>query len=208
MTAKNLTPHHSLVTPQQREALKGHKPLVLWFTGLSGSGKSTIAAALEQRLVESYGAHTVFLDGDSLRHGLNQDLGFSAADRQENIRRVGQVARLMFDAGLIVITSFISPYRADRDQARALFPPGSFWEVFVDCPLETCKQRDPKGLYAKAESGEIAEFTGVSSPYEAPQSPEIHMRSDQQSVEACVGLLITRLVDAGVIQYGLNAWAD
>jgi bifunctional enzyme CysN/CysC len=172
-----------------RAALKAQKPAVYWFTGLSGSGKSTIAGLLEKRL-HAAGRHTVMLDGDNVRHGLNRDLGFSEADRAENIRRVAEVARLMVDAGLIVLVSFISPYRAERETARGLFEPGEFVEVFVDTPFEECERRDPKGLYAKAKAGEIRNFTGLDAPYEAPTTPEIHLRtlghSPDQVVEALV----------------------
>lgn len=164
------------VNKEARSALKSQKPVVLWFTGYSGSGKSTIANNVE-KLLAAQGRHTFMLDGDNVRHGLNRDLGFTDDDRVENIRRVSEVAKLMTDAGLIVIVSFISPFRSERQMARDLFPMGEFVEVFIDTPLEECMRRDPKGLYKKAQSGEIANFTGISSPYEAPENPEIHVHT-------------------------------
>jgi len=175
------------VDRKKRAELKNQKPAVLWFTGLSGSGKSTIANLLEKKLAAS-GRHTYILDGDNVRHGLNRDLGFTAEDRVENIRRVAEVAKLMADAGLIVLVSFISPFRAERRLARELMEEGEFAEVFVDTPFEECARRDPKGLYARALKGEIKNFTGVDSPYEAPENPEIHLetlgRSPEEMVEA------------------------
>jgi bifunctional enzyme CysN/CysC len=164
------------VNKEARAALKNQKPLVLWFTGYSGSGKSTIANNVE-KLLAAQGRHTFMLDGDNVRHGLNRDLGFTDDDRVENIRRVSEVAKLMTDAGLVVIVSFISPFRSERQMARDLFDMGEFIEVFIDTPLEECIRRDPKGLYAKAQTGQIANFTGISSPYEAPEAPEIHIRT-------------------------------
>src|SRR5690606_19200106 len=155
---------------------KAQTPKVIWFTGLSGSGKSTLANALERRL-HAAGRHTYLLDGDNVRHGLNRDLGFTDADRVENIRRVAEVAKLMVDAGLIVLVSFISPYRSERRMARERFAEGEFVEVFVDTPLEECERRDIKGLYAKARAGTIPNFTGISAPYEAPEAPEVHLRT-------------------------------
>jgi bifunctional enzyme CysN/CysC len=157
-----------------RAVIKHQMPRCIWFTGLSGSGKSTLANLLERRL-HAEGRHTYVLDGDNVRHGLNRDLGFTEVDRAENIRRVAEVAKLMVDAGLIVIVAFISPYRAERKFARDLFAPGEFIEVFVDTPLKECERRDPKGLYAKARRGEIPNFTGLSAPYEEPTQPEIHL---------------------------------
>jgi len=157
-----------------RQAINGHKPAILWFTGLSGSGKSTIANIVESRLA-ARGAHTYMLDGDNIRHGLNRDLGFTDTDRVENIRRVAEVARLFADAGLIVLVSFISPFRAERQLARELAEPGQFFEVFVDTPIALCRARDPKGLYKKADAGKIANFTGISSPYEPPEAAEFHL---------------------------------
>lgn len=193
-------PHLHTVSREDRSRIKGHSPLVLWLTGLSGSGKSTIANALEYELVHTYGAHTYLLDGDNIRSGLNAGLGFSEADRQENIRRVGEVAKLMYNAGLIVITAFISPYRADREMVRSLLQPGAFWEVFVSCPLETCMQRDPKGLYKKALDGGISDFTGITSPYEPPDSPEIQLETEELSVEECVKRILKRMQDKQIIR--------
>ncbi len=182
--ATNITWHESAVTRAQRQSSLGQKGVTVWMTGLPSSGKSTIAVAVEQMLIER-GKHAYRLDGDNIRHGLNKNLGFSAEDRAENIRRIGEVAKLFADAGLIAITSFISPYRADRDQARRLHEADDlpFLEVFVDAPLEVAEQRDPKGLYKKARAGEIKGFTGVDDPYEAPTGAELHLRTDQLSVE-------------------------
>jgi bifunctional enzyme CysN/CysC len=173
-----------------RARLNLHKPACLWFTGLSGSGKSTIANLLEKRL-HAEGRHTYLLDGDNIRHGLNRDLGFTEADRVENIRRVAEVARLMTDAGLIVIVSFISPFRAEREFARSLFEPGEFYEIFVDTPLPTCEQRDPKGLYTKARRGELKNFTGIDSPYEVPESPELRLDTVANTPEGCIDQIVT-----------------
>jgi bifunctional enzyme CysN/CysC len=173
--------HRQILTVDRaaRGALNGHKPAILWFTGLSGSGKSTIANMVEAKLYAA-GAHTYMLDGDNVRHGLNRDLGFTDADRVENIRRVAEVAKLFADAGLIVLVSFISPFRAERQLARDLAEPGQFFEVFVDTPIEICRARDPKGLYKKADAGEIKNFTGISSPYESPEHPEFHIHTQDQ----------------------------
>lgn len=182
------------VSRAARSSLKNQKGAVIWFTGLSGSGKSTIATALEKRLY-SLGRHTYVLDGDNVRHGLNRDLGFTDADRVENIRRVAEVARLMVDAGLLVLVSFISPFRSERDGARGLLGEGEFLEVFVDAPLEVCEVRDPKGLYKKARRQELANFTGISSPYEAPEHPDVHLETANLSVEAAVEELV-RILEA------------
>ncbi len=182
--ATNITWHESAVTREQRQSSLGQKGVTVWMTGLPSSGKSTIAVAVEQMLIDR-GKHVYRLDGDNDRHGLNKNLGFSAEDRAENIRRIGEVAKLFADAGLIAITSFISPYRADRDLARRLHEADDlpFLEVFVDAPLEVAEDRDPKGLYKKARAGEIKGFTGVDDPYEAPTRAELHLRTDQLSVE-------------------------
>lgn len=188
--------HDHTIDKAFRAKQKRQTPCVLWFTGLSGSGKSTLAGALEQALA-TQGYHTYLLDGDNVRHGLCQDLGFSEADRQENIRRVGEVAKLMVDAGLIVLTAFISPHRQERASVRQRLPEGEFLEVFVDTPLEECERRDPKGLYRKARKGEIPNFTGIDSAYEAPSSPELHLewqanQSLEENVEYCLAQLKAR----------------
>ncbi len=183
--AKNIHRQKLAIDKAARESLNGHKARVLWFTGLSGAGKSSIADALEQRLHER-GVRTYILDGDNIRHGLNQDLGFSDDDRIENIRRVAEVAKLMVDAGIVVLTAFISPFKAERDMARRLMDEGEFVEIFVDTPLEEAERRDTKGLYAKARRGELPNFTGVGSDYEAPDEPEIHLRAGVHSIESCV----------------------
>lgn len=186
------------VTLEMREKHNEHKGAVLWFTGLSGSGKSTVAKKLEQRLFER-NCHTFFLDGDNLRHGLNGDLGFSDSDRNENIRRAAEVARLGFGHGSIVLCSFISPFQSERDFARSILPEGRFFEIFVKCDLEVCKRRDPKGLYAKALRGEIKNFTGISSPYEEPQNPEIVVETDLHSTEEIVEQIINELESRGIL---------
>ncbi len=180
------------VTPQQRELRNGHTGYVVWMTGLSSAGKSTIAAELERELFNQ-GRQAYVLDGDNIRHGLGADLGFSAKDRAENIRRVGEVAKLFADAGMICITAFISPYRADRDQVRKILPEGRFIEVFVNAPIEVCEKRDPKGLYAKARAKQIKDFTGISAPYEAPSKPDVELRTDLQNINECVTQLLEYL---------------
>ena len=193
--AQNVMPQYFEVNKAARAALNQQKPCVLWFTGLSGSGKSTIANALEKQLY-AQGRRTYVLDGDNVRHGLNKDLGFTQEDRIENIRRVAEVAKLMVDAGLIVITTFISPYRADRAIARSLFAPGEFFEVFVDTPVELCEQRDPKGLYKKARRGEIKNFTGIDSAFEAPEEPEVRLETRAGDVAQSVAALMDLLAAA------------
>lgn len=190
--ATNLVWHEQKVSKADRAVLKGQRPCVLWFTGLSGSGKSTLANALEAKL-HSLGHHTYLLDGDNVRHGLNRDLGFSDTDRVENIRRIGEAAKLFVDSGLIVLTAFISPFRSDRQMARTLLEQGEFLEVFVDAPLAVCESRDPKGLYAKARRGEIKQFTGIDSPYEAPEDAEIRLDTGALDVEACLEALMAEL---------------
>jgi len=182
-----------------RAELKGQKPVVLWFTGLSGSGKSTIANIVERRLAKM-GRHTYSLDGDNVRHGLNRDLGFTAADRVENIRRVGEVSRLMVDAGLIVLVSFISPFRSERDMARAMVEKGEFWEIHVDTPLEVAEERDVKGLYRKARAGKLKNFTGIDSPYEPPLDPEMRLNTVSMSAEDCADLIIDRMERQGLFE--------
>ena len=195
--ATNITWHEGEVTRAEREKNLGQSGCTIWMTGLSGSGKSTIAVVLEQVLLER-GKHAYRLDGDNIRHGLNKNLGFSAEDRAENIRRIGEVAKLFADAGIITITSFISPYRADRDTVRKLHDEANvpFLECYVDAPLNVAEQRDPKGLYKKARAGEIKGFTGIDDPYEAPENAELHLRTDQlevaQSVERLLGMLAER----------------
>ncbi len=196
--SKNITWSHSKITRDARAKLLGHGAATVWFTGLSGSGKSTIAIALEEALVARKVSSYV-LDGDNIRQGLNSNLGFSPDDRTENIRRIGQVAKLFNDAGVVVQTAFISPYRADRDQVREILPEGEFIEVLVDCPLEECEKRDVKGLYQKARAGEIPEFTGISAPYEEPERPELVLKTAESSVEECVEQLIAYLEAKGIL---------
>lgn len=178
---ENIVWHNHHVTQEKRAKLKQQKPCILWFTGLSGSGKSTVANAVEELLYQQK-KHTYLLDGDNIRHGLNKSLGFSEADRIENIRRVGEVSKLFCDSGIIVLSAFISPFQSDRNIVRNLSREGEFIEVFVDTPLEICEQRDPKGLYKKARAGEIKNFTGIDSPYELPESPEIHIHNHNITV--------------------------
>ncbi len=194
----NITWHAGQIERADRERLLGQRGVTIWLTGLSGSGKSTIAVAAEAALVER-GRLAYVLDGDNIRHGLNRNLGFSPMDRTENIRRIGEVARLFTDAGVVVITSFISPYRADRDAVRAMMADGDFIEVYVAASLETCESRDVKGLYAKARAGEIPEFTGISAPYEAPERPELVLDTRSQSVEESVAHLLGYLEEKGYL---------
>jgi len=191
--AMNIHRQHLEVSRETHSALKGQKPAVLWFTGLSGAGKSTIANLVEKKLA-ARGRHTFLLDGDNVRHGLNRDLGFTEADRIENIRRVGEVARLMADAGLIVLTAFISPFRAERHMVRRMLPEGEFFEIFVDTPLAEAEQRDVKGLYAKARAGELKNFTGIDSPYEPPEKPEIHIDTTKVDAEEAAELIVEKLL--------------
>jgi adenylyl-sulfate kinase len=189
-------PH--VVDRAHRARIKNQHPCLLWFTGLSASGKSTIADLVEQRLA-ALGAHTYLLDGDNVRHGLCRDLGFTAADRTENIRRIGEVGKLMVDAGLVVLTAFISPFRCDRDLVRVLMPEAGFIEIFVDAPLEECERRDPKGLYRKARAGQLREFTGIDSPYEPPLRAEVHLETAHQSAEECADRVIAYLAAHGFV---------
>ena len=184
--------HTGDVDPGERAAIKGQKPCVVWLTGLSGSGKSTLGNAMERRLAE-LGRHTMLLDSDNIRHGLNRDLGFSERDRTENIRRIGEVSKLMIDAGLIVITAFISPFQADRAMVRALLPAGTFIEVHLTASLDVCEVRDPKGLYNKARKGEIPNFTGIGSPYEEPLQPELRLDSASLSVNEGADIIMALL---------------
>lgn len=194
----NVVWHHATVTRERRQEQNNHKSVILWFTGLSGSGKSTIAHATEERLY-GMGGRTFVLDGDNVRHGLCADLGFSITDRTENIRRIGEVAKLFVEAGVITLTAFISPLRSDRERVRKLAHAGDFLEIYCHCPLEVCEARDPKGLYKKARKGEIKEFTGISSPYEAPENPELSLNTSELSLEECVDEVIALLVRRGIV---------
>ncbi len=194
---KNIVWHTASITREDREALLKQKGVVLWFTGLSGSGKSTVANAVEKKLFEA-GKLTYLLDGDNIRHGLNKDLGFTISDRIENIRRIAEVSKLFTDAGIITLTAFISPLREDRDKVRQLLK-DRFIEIFVDCSLDVCEGRDPKGLYKKARTGEIKSFTGIDSPYERPENPEITIKTGTQSVDVCAGEIVEYLIDNGFI---------
>jgi adenylylsulfate kinase len=196
--ATNIVWHAGHVTRTDREQINGHKGFTVWFTGLSGSGKSTIAVAVEKALWDR-GVRTYILDGDNIRHGLNSNLGFSPEDRTENIRRIGEVAKLFNDAGLVALTAFISPYRADRDKVRALMSDGDFLEVFVDCPVDECEKRDVKGLYAKARAGQIKEFTGISAPYEEPAKPELVLRTAELSEQQSTAKVLAYLEEKGYI---------
>ncbi|CAM4060646.1 adenylyl-sulfate kinase [Pseudoalteromonas byunsanensis] len=195
---ENIVWHNYAVDKALRSEQKGHKPCVLWFTGYSGSGKSTVAGALESALHQQ-GVHTYLLDGDNVRHGLCKDLGFSDADRVENIRRVGELSKLMADAGLVVLTAFISPFRAERDMVRELLGGGEFIEVFLDTPLDVCEQRDPKGLYKKARAGEIKHFTGIDSDYQVPNNPEVRLDTSKNSLQQSVEQLIAYLKTKNII---------
>ncbi|AST05607.1 adenylyl-sulfate kinase [Anoxybacillus flavithermus] len=188
----NIIWHKESVTKEDRRKKNNHHSFVLWFTGLSGSGKSTLANAVSKTLFEQ-NVQCYVLDGDNIRHGLNSDLGFSAEDRTENIRRIGEVAKLFVDSGQIVLTAFISPFRQDRQLVRNKLAQDEFVEVYVRCPLETCEQRDPKGLYKKARNGEIRDFTGIDSPYEPPLSPDVVIDTDQYSIEQCVEQIMSYL---------------
>ncbi len=198
MMAENIVWHNAAVTKERREERNGHRAVTLWFTGFSGSGKSTLSHAVEQRLFEM-GCNTFVFDGDNVRHGLCKDLGFSDADRTENIRRIGEVARLANMAGVIALTAFISPFRKDRDMVRASMPEGDFIEIHVKCSLEKCEERDVKGLYKKARAGQIAEFTGISSPYEEPVSAEIVLDTEKLTIKECVETVIASLHTKGIV---------
>ena len=196
--ATNVTWHAHAVSTEERCKLNGHKGAVLWFTGLSACGKSTIANAVDHKLHQR-GKHTFVLDGDNIRLGLNKNLRFSAEDRTENIRRIGEVAKLFANAGTITLTAFISPYRADRDKVREILPGGEFIEIYVNASLETCEKRDPKGLYKKARAGEIPNFTGISDPYEAPSKPELVLDSDTKTIDQLADEVIAYLEKHGLI---------
>lgn len=192
--AKNehIIPHEHNLSRSDREKLNNHRALVLWFTGLSGSGKSTLAGLVEQKL-HARDARTYILDGDNVRSGLNSDLSFSAEDRKENIRRIGEVARLFTDAGIITLSAFISPFRADREKVQQTVGAEHYVEIFVDCPVEECEKRDVKGLYAKARAGKIPDFTGISSPFEEPLNPDIHVRTHEQNTDECVAEILNKI---------------
>lgn len=200
MSDKNIVWHEHHVSKKERAAIKGQKPCVLWFTGLSGSGKSTIANALEIKLNQAK-KHTYLLDGDNVRLGLNKGLTFSDEDRIENIRRIGEVSKLFVDAGIIVLTAFISPFQQDRKQVREMLSDQEFIEVYIDTPIEICESRDPKGLYKKARKGEISNFTGISSPYESPQHPEIHLKTDEMTIDIAVEKILNYLEDKGYLSF-------
>jgi adenylylsulfate kinase len=198
--ATNIKWHHGRITKEDRHKLMKQRGVVIWLTGLSGSGKSTIAVELEHALVENK-QQAYILDGDNIRHGLNKNLGFSPEDRSENIRRIGEVAKLFVDANIITITAFISPYREDRDSARALAKDGEFIEVYVKCPLDVCEQRDTKGLYKKARAGEVKKFTGISAPYEEPSNPEITIDSSKLSIEESTRMILNYLEEKGFVKF-------
>lgn len=193
--------HHATVTRKRREALNGHRSVMLWFTGLSGAGKSTLAHAVEEHLYQK-GCRTFTFDGDNVRHGLCSDLGFSAEDRVENIRRVGEMGKLFLEAGVIALTAFISPFRSDREKVRSLVPHGEFLEIYCRCSIEICEDRDVKGLYKRARAGEIKNFTGISSPYEEPEDPELVVDTGGLSLEDSVAKVIELLHERGVIGQG------
>ncbi len=198
-SSTNVVWHHATVSRALREAQNGHKSALLWFTGLSGAGKSTLAHAVEERLYQM-GCRTFVLDGDNVRHGLCGDLGFAEADRVENIRRVGEAAKLMVEAGLITLTAFISPFRKDRERVRSLYPHGDFLEIYCSSPVEVCETRDVKGLYKRARAGEIKDFTGISSPYEAPTAPELVVETDKLNLDESVEKVLGLLRERGIIQ--------
>ncbi|NOZ53426.1 MAG: adenylyl-sulfate kinase [Gammaproteobacteria bacterium] len=189
--------HHATVTRERRQQQNDHKSIILWFTGFSGAGKSTLAHCVEEMLHQR-GCRTFVLDGDNVRHGLCGDLSFSIEDRSENIRRIAEVAKLMMEAGVITLTAFISPFRSERNKARDIFPHGEFLEIYCNCPLEVCEQRDVKGMYKKARSGEIKEFTGISSPYEAPDKPELVVNTADERLEHCAEQVLALLSQRGV----------
>ena len=196
--SKNIFWHHGKLEAKTREEKLKQKGAVIWLTGLSASGKSTVAREVELALVEN-GKNASVLDGDNIRHGLNANLGFSPDDRKENIRRIGEVSKLFCEANVIVLTAFISPYRADRDLARKLIPEGQFFEVYCDIPIEICEERDPKGLYKKARAGQIPEFTGISAPYEAPSKPELTLKTGTENLEESTRRVLNLLVERGIL---------
>jgi len=194
----NVVWHRATVTRERREAQNGHRGAILWFTGLSGSGKSTLAHAVEETL-HRHGCRTFVLDGDNVRHGLCGDLGFSAKDRRENIRRVGEMAKIFMEAGVIVLTAFISPYRADRERVRGIVEHGDFIEIYCDTPIEICESRDVKGLYKKARAGHLAEFTGITSPYETPENCELTVHTGTEELDIHVQQVIDKMIQHGII---------
>ncbi len=196
--SSNVVWHHATVTRERRESLSGHKGAVLWFTGLSGAGKSTLAHAVEEQL-HQLGSHTFVFDGDNVRHGLCSDLGFSADDRSENLRRIGEMVKLFLEAGIISLTAFISPFATDRDRVRTLVPHGDFFEIYCRAPLEVCEGRDVKGLYKRARAGQIPEFTGISSPYEEPRNPELVVDTGTQPLAECIDQVLALLRQRGVL---------
>jgi adenylylsulfate kinase len=200
-TSSNVVWHHATVSRQRRQQQNGHKSAILWFTGLSGAGKSSLAHCVEERL-HQMGCRTYVLDGDNVRHGLCGDLGFSIEDRAENIRRIGEAAKLMLEAGVIAMTAFISPFREERAKARALVPHGEFLEIYCKADIETCEERDVKGLYARARKGEVKNFTGISSPYEPPEKPELVVDTGSDPIELCTNQVIELLKERGVF------WVD
>lgn len=199
MKTENTVWHEQQIMKTQRAQLKNQKPCLLWYTGLSGSGKSTVANAVDA-LLFAKGCHTYLLDGDNVRHGLNGDLGFSDDDRIENIRRISEVAKLFIDAGTIVSTAFISPFASDRQMAKDKLEAGEFIEVYIDTPIEVCEQRDPKGLYKKARAGEIKDFTGIDSSYDVPQAPQIHVKTADKSIQACAEQIVAHLISQGFVE--------
>jgi adenylylsulfate kinase len=196
LKSSNTVWHHATVTRTRREQLNGHKSYILWFTGLSGAGKSTLAHAVEEELYQ-LGCRTFVFDGDNVRHGLCANLGFSADDRKENIRRIGEMTKLFMEGGVIALTAFISPFREDRDRVRSLVAPGEFVEIFCHASLSICEQRDVKGIYRRARSGEIKDFTGIDSPYEEPQHPELIVDTGTETLSACVGQVLEYLRNTG-----------
>lgn len=199
----NIFWHHSNVRRYHREKANGHRGVVVWFTGLPASGKSTIAHAVEEKLFKK-GCKTYVLDGDNIRHGLCSDLGFSDEDRRENIRRVGEVAKLMVDAGLIVLTAFVSPRREDRKRVRNILMPGDFIEIYCECPVEVCESRDPKGLYRRAKLGEIKDFTGISAPYEPPLAADLTLQTAVMTIDECVSAVIKLLDEKGIFSVNFD----
>ena len=199
MQSTNTVWHHATVTRERREIQNNHKSVVLWFTGLSGAGKSTLAHAIEEELHQR-GCRTYVLDGDNVRHGLNGDLGFSEVDRKENIRRIGELSKLMIESGVITMTAFISPFREDRRRVRGLMPHGDFVEIYCKCDIGVCEGRDVKGLYKKARAGDITDFTGISSPYDEPENPELVVNTGAQSLEASVDTVVAFLEQRGILR--------